>query len=86
MLATHKSPFSGTWYPEDGAELKSLLAERFQESGRRTGSFLFPGALGYVVPHAAPAYSGTVAAAVYRSLGIDGPNGSCCWRSRTTAG
>ena len=73
MLATHKSPFSGTWYPEDGAELESLLAERFQESGRRTGSFLFPGALGYVVPHAAPAYSGTVAAAVYRSLGIERP-------------
>lgn len=73
MLATHKSPFSGTWYPEDGAELESLLAERFQESERRTGSLLFPGALGYVVPHAAPAYSGTVAASIYRSLGIERP-------------
>lgn len=68
MLATHKSPFSGTWYPEDGAELESLLAERFAESERRIGRFFFPGALGYVVPHAGPAYSGTVAAAVYRSL------------------
>jgi AmmeMemoRadiSam system protein B/AmmeMemoRadiSam system protein A len=68
MLAAHKSPFSGQWYPEDGAELEFLLAERFAESERRTGSFLFSGALGYIVPHAAPAYSGTVAAAVYRSL------------------
>lgn len=68
MFATHKSPFSGTWYPEDGAELESLLAERFTESERRIGRFLFAGALGYVVPHAGPAYSGTVAAAVYRSL------------------
>ena len=68
MFATHKSPFSGTWYPEDGAELESLLAGRFAESERRIGPFLFAGALGYVVPHAGPAYSGTVAAAVYRSL------------------
>jgi hypothetical protein len=68
MLATHKSPFSGAWYPEDGAELESLLAERFTESERRIGRFFFPGALGYVVPHAGPAYSGTVAAAVYRCL------------------
>ena len=68
MLATHTSPFSGSWYPKDGAELESLLAQRFAESERRIGSYFFPGALGYVVPHAGPAYSGTVAAAVYRSL------------------
>ena len=68
MLATHKSPFSGTWYPEDGVELESLLAGRYAESERRIGRFFFPGALGYVVPHAGPAYSGTVAAAVYRAL------------------
>jgi len=68
MMATHKSPFSGTWYPDDGAALESLLAERFAESERRTGAFLLNGGVGYVVPHAGPAYSGTVAAAVYRSL------------------
>ena len=68
MLATHKSPFSGTWYPDDPAALESLLAERFAESERRTGAYLFSGGLGYVVPHAGPAYSGTGAAAVYRSL------------------
>jgi hypothetical protein len=73
MFATHKSPFSGTWYPEDGAELEFLLAERFSESERRIGCFFFPGALGYVVPHAGPAYSGTVAAAVYRSLAAERP-------------
>ena len=74
MLATHKSPFSGTWYPEDGGQLQSLLAARLEESCRRTGSFLLSGALGYVVPHAAPAYSGTVASAVYRSICEQKPN------------
>jgi AmmeMemoRadiSam system protein B/AmmeMemoRadiSam system protein A len=68
MPATHKSPYSGTWYPEDAAELETLLAERFEESERRIGNFLYPEALAYIVPHAGPAYSGTVAAAVYRSL------------------
>jgi len=73
MVATHKSPFSGAWYPDDLPELESLLAERFAESERRTGSFLYPDAFGYVVPHAGPAYSGTVAAAVYRSLAQQRP-------------
>jgi hypothetical protein len=73
MTATHKSPFSGAWYPEDAADLDSLLTERFAESQRRTGPYLLPGALGYVVPHAGPAYSGTVAAAVYRSLAQQRP-------------
>jgi hypothetical protein len=68
MLATHKSPFSGAWYPEHPAELERLLEERFAASLHRTGRFLLPGALGYIVPHAGPAWSGTVAAAVYRSL------------------
>src|SRR5271157_2554723 len=68
MLATHISPFSGDWYPEDPGELDCLLEERFAASLERTGRFLFPGALGYIVPHAGPAWSGTVAAAVYRSL------------------
>ena len=73
MLAIHKSPYSGAWYPGDAAELESLLAERFAQSEHRTGRFLFGNALGYVVPHAGPAYSGTVAAAVYRSLAQQRP-------------
>ena len=44
------------------------MDERFEESRQRTGPFLTSGALGFVVPHAAPEYSGTVAGAVYRSL------------------
>ena len=68
MPATHHSPFSGTWYPERAGELEQLLEQCFEASLRRTGPFLFPGALGYVVPHAGPVYSGGVAAAVYRSL------------------
>jgi AmmeMemoRadiSam system protein B/AmmeMemoRadiSam system protein A len=68
MIATHRSPFSGAWYPERAADLERLLEQRFEASLHRTGRFLLPGALGYIVPHAAPAYSGTVAAAVYRCL------------------
>ena len=73
MLATHNSPFRGSWYPESPADLQRLLEERFAASLERTGEYLFPGALGYIVPHAGPAYSGTVAAAVYRSLELQQP-------------
>lgn len=68
MHATHISPFSGTWYPESAAELELLLEECRAASAVRTGPYLFRDALGYVVPHAGPVYSGTVASAVYRSL------------------
>jgi hypothetical protein len=68
MPTVHTSPFSGAWYPGQPAALESLLDEAFERSRQRTGPFLFPDGLGYVVPHAGPQYSGTVAAAVYRSL------------------
>ena len=73
MSAIHISPFAGTWYPERGSELEQLLEERFEESRQRIG--LSPaGGLGFVMPHAGPAYSGTVAAAVYRALRRDQPD------------
>ena len=65
MPTVHTSPFSGAWYPGEPAALESLLDEAFERSRQRTGPFLFPDGLGYVVPHAGPQYSGTVAAAVY---------------------
>ncbi|MBZ5723756.1 MAG: AmmeMemoRadiSam system protein B [Acidobacteriia bacterium] len=68
MSAVHISPFSGPWYPDSAADLERLLEERFEESRARTGPFLTAGGMGFVVPHAAPWYSGAVAAAVYRSL------------------
>jgi len=68
MLAVHASPFSGTWYPAQAAVLDRLLEERFELSQTRTGPYLLGDALGFVVPHAGPEYSGVVAAAVYRSL------------------
>jgi AmmeMemoRadiSam system protein B/AmmeMemoRadiSam system protein A len=61
------SPYSGSWYPECAADLEGLLEDRFEESRRRR-PYLYPNGLGFVVPHAGPAYSGAVAAAVYRSL------------------
>ena len=68
MSAVHVSPFSGTWYPAGAAALDRLLEERFELSRQRTGPFLYINGLGFVVPHAGPEYSGTVAAAVYRAL------------------
>ncbi len=68
MQAIHISPFQGTWYPERPWELEHLLAEKFEQSARRTGAFPFTNALAFVTPHAGPAYSGTVASAVYRAL------------------
>jgi MEMO1 family protein len=68
MSAVHVSPFSGTWYPAGAAALGRLLEERFELSRQRTGPFLYPNGLGFVVPHAGPEYSGTVAASVYRAL------------------
>jgi len=68
MPPVHNSPFRGTWYPDPPSELEELLDRRFTDSCRRTGPFLFSDALAFVTPHAGPAYSGTVAAAVYRTL------------------
>ncbi|MBI1791826.1 MAG: AmmeMemoRadiSam system protein B [Acidobacteria bacterium] len=62
----HLSPYCGSWYPDDPAELSDLLARLFSQSEQRTGSFVLPGALAFVVPHAGLAYSGTVAASAYR--------------------
>lgn len=67
MAAVHISPYRGQWYPERAADLEALLEEKYDCSRQRTGDSL-PAGLGFVVPHAGPAYSGTVAAAVYRTL------------------
>jgi len=69
----HTSPYSGTWYPSGKAELERLIAECFEASRSRTGPYLLPDALGFVVPHAGPQYSGVVAAAVYRTLSQQKP-------------
>lgn len=68
MQVAHISPFAGSWYPDTSAELERLLDERFAQSSRRAGPFLPCDALAFVTPHAGPAYSGTVAAAVYRAI------------------
>jgi MEMO1 family protein len=68
MAAVHVSPYSGSWYPDDPAELKRLLDGLFAESERRTGPYLLANGLGFVTPHAGLQYSGTVAAAAYRHL------------------
>jgi AmmeMemoRadiSam system protein B/AmmeMemoRadiSam system protein A len=64
----HTSPYAGRWYPEEPDELRAVLSEAFENSCRRTGGAVYPRGLGFVVPHAAPVYSGTVAASVYRHL------------------
>lgn len=67
MGTMHTSPYSGQWYPASAAELEALLEEKYASSRGRTAPLL-SGALGLVVPHAGPAYSGTVAAVAYRTL------------------
>ena len=70
MQATvsHVSPFSGSWYPDRLAELDGLIETLLRDSERRTGPYLAPQPLGFVVPHAGLMYSGTVAASAYRHL------------------
>ncbi len=67
MNAAHTSPFAGSGYPGAAGELESLLDDLFHRSEARC-PHLFSDGLGFVVPHAGPAYSGTVAAAVYRAI------------------
>lgn len=69
----HVSPYSGSWYPGDAAELRELLDRLFAESARRTGPYLPARAAAFVVPHAGLIYSGTVAASVYRHIGALAP-------------
>jgi len=69
----HRSPFAGTWYPGERTALEDLLTELFEKSAQRTGSDQLPGPAGFVVPHAGLAYSGTVAAAVFRQVAASRP-------------
>lgn len=70
---THLSPYGGSWYPGDPGELGALLDDLFATSARRTGRYLAPRPLAFVVPHAGLVYSGTVAAAAYRHLRAEPP-------------
>jgi len=66
--AVHVSPYGGSWYPDSRTDLERLLDDLFASSAQRTGEFLLPSPLGFVVPHAGLQYSGGVAAAAYRYL------------------
>jgi len=70
---SHVSPYAGAWYPDDPSELRDLLDRLFSDSRERTGPYLAPGGIGFVVPHAGLVYSGAVAAAVYRHLEQQAP-------------
>jgi hypothetical protein len=45
-----------------------MLGRMFEESAKRTGAEMWPGAIAFVVPHAGLMYSGGVAAAAYRHM------------------
>lgn len=72
-LQTHASPYAGHWYPADAVKLERLIDSCIAESATRTGEMLAADPAGLVVPHAGIAYSGTVAAAVYRYLARQPP-------------
>lgn len=65
-VTTHASPYSGQWYPGDAASLERLLDASIEESAERTGEVSLVDPIGFVVPHAGIAYSGSIAAAAYR--------------------
>ena len=70
LCQVHKSPFAGTWYPGDAAELRKMLDHSFGLAEKRTGGAPPRQSLrALLVPHAGIAYSGSVAAASYRLLG-----------------
>ncbi len=73
MQTLHASPYAGEWYPADSSELRDLVAELLAKSADRTGGFVRPGGVAFLVPHAAPVYSGTVAAASYRHIAAQQP-------------
>ncbi len=73
MQAIHSSPYAGTWYPADAAELERLLDVLFERSSERTGACALANPLGFVVPHAGLVYSGAVAAGAYRMIAQDPP-------------
>ena len=68
MAEIHRSPYAGTWYPSDGRELERLIESALDSSRARTGPYLLPDPIAFVVPHAGLMYSGTVACAAYRHL------------------
>lgn len=74
MQSVHVSPYAGQWYPADRSELHDIINSSLARSAGRTGPFRRPGGLGFVVPHAAPMYSGTVAAASYRHVELERPS------------
>lgn len=67
MPHTHASPYAGHWYSASPSELSEQIAGLFADSARRH-PFVRAGGLAFVAPHAAPAYSGGVAATVYRHV------------------
>ena len=71
-VLAHYSPLAGSWYPSGATELKRLLSATLENSVDRTGRFVRQGGLAFLVPHAAPAYSGAVAASVYRHVQATG--------------
>jgi AmmeMemoRadiSam system protein B len=60
-----RSPFAGTWYPDDPSELDSTVSQLLRSSPRSEP----PGKLvALISPHAGLRYSGPIAAAGYRLL------------------
>lgn len=72
-VVAHRSPFSGAWYPASANELEAILRHAFESSAARTGPAVRSGGVAFVVPHAAPMYSGVVAAAAYRHIALRRP-------------
>jgi AmmeMemoRadiSam system protein B/AmmeMemoRadiSam system protein A len=67
-MTGHVTPYAGSWYPGEAAELRALVDRLFADSEQRAGRFLAPRPTAFVVPHAGLRYSGTVSAAAWRHI------------------
>lgn len=65
MLAVCQSTCAGYWYPAGASELRDLLTAQFKLAREHDQSPESGSDTAFIVPHAAPAYSGKVAAAAY---------------------
>lgn len=65
----HTHHLDASWYPQQPAELKKTIQKLFAQAEQHYDAILDPKKIrAILVPHAAYAYSGTVAASVYRLL------------------
>jgi MEMO1 family protein len=73
MSRVCQSSCAGYWYPAEATELRDLLARQFELAVKHSQTAGSGRDAAFIVPHAAPAYSGQVAAAAYLRIAEQNP-------------